>query len=492
MLMTKTERVGNRRVTRFGSRQQLARRIRFMNNDTTAFVPEKWAQESVRLLWEKMIYAGTVHRDFEDEIAEFGDIVHTRKISNLEADRKQNDLDNLATQDITATKIQVALNQRVYNTFVVGDGERSKSFQNLIQTYLEPAIGGCARFLDRCVGGQVYQFLGNLSGGLGLMSDSTGHGYLLDSRQVMNDNAAPDQGRYMGLASNSETMLQKHDLFKSAERRGDGGEALRNAMLGRVDGFDNFLSLNTPSVRNATKSATTTLSANASAGATSISAAASVTSGQYITVAGDMTPLRVTAVAGTGPYTLTLNRALLRNVTSSAVIQPYASGLINQASSIAAGDTTAAVSDGYPAGWMKGIVVDGTGVPKLGQMVSFKAVGGTVHSAEYCIVRVSSDNLTIWLDRPLEDTVANDDIVDYGPDGDYNFFYQRGAVALVNRPLALPEAGTGARGAVATFNNMSLRIVMTYDGLSQGTRITVDGLFGIKKLENLIGGCMLG
>lgn len=490
----KTVKIGNRSITRFGSRKKLARRLFYTGNDTSAFVPEKWAEESVRLLWEKMVYAGTVHRDFDPTVAEFGDIVHTRKISGLDADRKQNDLDDLDTQDITATKIQVALNQRVYNSFVVGDGERSKSFVNLIQTYLEPAIGGCARFLDRVVGGQVYQFLDNVCGGLGLMSDTTGHGYLLDARQVLNDNAAPDAGRYMGLASNSETQLQKVDLFKSAERRGDGGQALRNAMLGYVDGFDNFLSLNTPSVRNATKRTTTTMSAAYDAGVTTITTAASVTAGEYITIAGDMTPLRVLTVAGTGPYTLTLSRATLRAVASSAVVTPYASGLINQASAIAAGDTTAGVSDGYPEGWMKGIHVDGTGVPQVGQMVSFKAVGGTVHSPEYCIIRVvnNGSDYTIWLDRPIEDTVANNDIIDYGPNGDYNFFYQRGAVALVNRPLALPEAGTGARAATATFNNMSLRIVMTYDGKSQGTRVTVDGLFGVKKLEGLIGGCMLG
>lgn len=489
-MITQTVKIGNRSVTRFGTRKQLARRRHFLANDTSAFVPEKWAEESVRLLWEQMVYAGTVHRDFENEIAEFGDIVHTRKISGMEADRKQNDLDDLDTQDITATKIQVALNQRVYNSFVVGDGERSKSFVNLIQTYLEPAIGSCARFLDRVIGGQVYQFLDNRCGGLGLMSDTTGHGYLLDARQVLNDNSAPDAGRYMGLASNSETQLQKVDLFKSAERRADGGAALRNALLGRVDGFDNFYSLNTPSVRNATKRTTTTMSAAYEAGVTTITTAASVTAGEYITIAGDMTPLRVLTVAGTGPYTLTLSRATLRAVANSAVVTPYASALINQASPIAAGDTTAAVSDGYPEGWMKGIEFDGTGIPVVGQLVSFKAAGGTVYSPEYCIVRATSTK--IWLDRPLEDAVANNDIIDLGPNGDFNFFYQRGAVALVNRPLALPEAGTGARAATATFNNMSLRIVMTYDGKSQGTRVTVDGLFGVKKLEGDIGGCMFG
>lgn len=480
---------------RYGTRQQLSRPYnRFHGNDTTAFVPEIWAQESVNLLWEDMLYAGTVNRDFSNEVAEFGETVHTRKVGTFHAERKQNDLDDVVDQDLTATKIEVKLNQRLYISFVVGDGERSKSFKDLISTYLAPAMMGQARFLDRCIGGRVYQFLDNRCGGLGMLTASTGSDYMIDSRQVMNDNFVSFDSRWMALASGTETALQKVDLFKSAEKVGDGGLALRNALLGRKHGFDTFLDLNTPSVTSATKRTATTTAAAALKGATSISSTASVTAGEYITIAGDMTPLRVTAVAGTGPYTLTISRALIRDVASGAVLTPYASGLIDSGSAIAAGDTTDAVNDGYPEGWMGWIHVDGTGVPQQGQLVAFKAVGGTVHSPEYCIVQVraSGGDYEIMLDRPVEDVIADNDIVDYGPNGDFNFFYQRDALALVNRPLALPPSGAGARAAIGVANNMSLRVVITYDGKKQGTRITIDGLFGLKELDTDRGGVMLG
>jgi hypothetical protein len=489
--------VGGKKLIRYGSPLQLKRPYnRFHANDTSAFVPEIWAQESVNLLWEQMLYASTVHRDFDNEIAEYGETVHTRKIGKFTAERKQNDLDDVTDQDLTATKIEVKLNQRVYISFVVGDGERSKSFKDLIQTYLAPAMLGQAQFLDRCIGGQVYQFLGNMSGGLEQLTSTTGSDYLLDSRQVMNDNLVGAENRWMALASRTETALQKVDLFKSAERVGDGGIALREALLGRKHSFNNFLSINTPSVRNATKSTATTTAAAALAGALTVSSTASVAAGVYFTIVGDYTPLRVASVAGTGPYTLTLttNRPLMRAVASSAALQPYATGLIDQASPIAAGDTTLAVSDGYPEGWMKWIHVDGTGVPQQGQLVAFKAAAGTVHAPEYCITQVKAvaSDYEIMLDRPLEDAVADNDVVTYGPNGDFNFYYQREALALVNRPLALPEAGTGARAALGVANGMSLRVVMTYDGKKQGTRVTVDGLFGMAKLDDDRGGVMLG
>jgi hypothetical protein len=264
---------------------------------------------------------------------------------------------------------------------------------------------------------------------------------------------------------------------------------LRDAILGRKHGFNNFLSLNTPSVRGATKATATTTAAAGLAGDTSINITAAVTTGSYITIVGDYTPLRVLTSAGAGAAH-TFNRALLRAVGNGAVVQPYALGAINQVAAIAAGDTTAGVANGYPSGWMKHMEVDGTGVPKVGQLVSFKAAAGTVHSAEYCIIDV--DGTSILLDRPLEDTVADGDIVCYGPDGDYNFFLQREALALVNRPLALPVPGTGARAATGAYNNMSLRTTITYDGSKQATRVVVDALIGLKKLQTERGGVLLG
>lgn len=464
----------------------------YQGNDTSAYRPEVWANEAVRLLWEDMVYAGLVHRDFSPEIANFGETVHTRKPGTFVAKRKQNDLDDVDDQDVTATKIDVVLNQRVYISFVIGDGEKSKSFQDLFKIYLEPAMNGEARLLDQVIAGQVYQFLGNRAGGLGSLTSSNGHDYLMDARKVFNDSAVPSEMRWMGLSSPSETLLQKTALFKQAQQIGDQGQALRNALLGHLGGWNTFLSLNTPAVRGATQGTATTTAAAAAAGATSISSTAAIVTGAYFTIAGDMTPLRATTTAGSGPYTIGISRPLLNAVASGAVLQPYASGLINQGSAIAAGDTTLVVTDGYPKGWMKPIVVDGTGVPVVGQLVSFKAVGGTLYTPEYCIVQVLASGTQILLDRPLDNAVADNDIVDYGPNGDFNFGFRQPAVALVNRSMDIPEEGTGARANRAIFNNMSMRVVMTYDGKKQGTRVTLDSLFGIKPLDTAQGMCLLG
>ena len=65
-------------------------------------------------------------------------------------------------------------------------------------------------------------------------------------------------------------------------------------------------------------------------------------------------------------------------------------------------------------------------------------------------------------------------------------------IALVVRPLALPRPGTGAVAAVANWNNLSMRVVITYQGLNQGHLVTCDMLAGIAVLDTRLGGVLVG
>ena len=107
------------------------------DNDNTAFIPELWAAEGLAILQENMVIANLVHRDFENEIRQFGDVVNTRRPGNFQIRRKQ-DGTTLQNQDANATNVRVPLNQWFYTSFTIKDGEASKSFQDLVDIYLRP------------------------------------------------------------------------------------------------------------------------------------------------------------------------------------------------------------------------------------------------------------------------------------------------------------------------------------------------------------------
>jgi len=455
--------------------------------DTTAFNPALWANESLAILEENMIAAGLVHRDFEPVLAKYGDVVHTRRPGQFKAKRK--DLsDSVTVQDATATDVQVPLNQHVHTSFLIRDGEESKAFKDLVQVYLAPSMLAQARFIDQVVLGQYHRFLGNAYGGLGQLTGSVGRQYILGTRQKMNQNKAYIDGRNMVLNPATEAALLNLDLFTAAYAVGDQGTALKRAWLGQKLGFDMYMCQNMASVNTGatTLSGTVSNSGGYAAGTTVLTVTGftgAVTTGDWLTIGGDYYPHRISAHTETlgNTTSITLDTPLINAVLNAAAVTTYQSG--------------ATVTNGPYSGtttptWSKEITVTGLSVaPQVGQIVTF---GTSLTDPIYTIVDVDG-TAGFTLDRPLEKSdVANSAVVHLGPAGNYNMAFHRNALALVVRPLAQPMPGTGALSAVVNHNNLSMRATITYNGSSQGHLVTLDMLCGIALLDANLGALMLG
>jgi hypothetical protein len=115
----------------------------------------------------------------------FGDVVNTRQPASFKIRRKTDD-DDVETQDARSTNVQVPLDQHIYNSFVIKDGEASKSFQELVAIYLLPAMQVIARGVDRAVLGQVHKFLAGPAGRVGRLlnlDETNSKDYLLEARE---------------------------------------------------------------------------------------------------------------------------------------------------------------------------------------------------------------------------------------------------------------------------------------------------------------------
>jgi len=450
-------------------------------NSNDALIPEIWSNEALAILTENMVVTNLVHRDFSDEIARFGDMVHTSQPGSFTAKRKT-DSDSVTVQAANTTDIQVKLDQHFHTSFMIYDGEESKSMKDLVTTHLEPAVISIASALDQVVLGQYPQFLANSAGILGGLSSTTAKQYMLDTRKVMNENKAFVNGRNLIWNSDGETEALNTDIFLTADKVGDNGTALREASMGRKLGFNNFMAQNMPyvSIGNTTVTGAINNAAGYAVGVKTFTVdgfSAAISAGSYITIAGDMTPLRVVStVGGATPTAITVLTGLKTAVVDNAVITIYTPGAVNLVA-------------GYAANWAKEIVVDGFSVaPQVGQFVAF---GTSTATAVYTIIDVTGTT-GITLDRPLEAAIADNVTVNIGPAGSYNFAFHRNAIAFVSRPLATPRPGAGALSAVANYNNIAIRTTITYDGNNQGHLVTVDLLGGVKVLDTNLGAVLLG
>lgn len=454
-------------------------------NDNDALIPELWAMEGLAILEENMVMARLVHRDFSDEVANYGDVVNTRRPSEFTT-RRKTDADDVENQDAISTNVQVPLDQHVYVSFTIKDGEASKAFQDLVDIYLTPAAMQVARTVDRVLIGQAHQFLANKVGRLMEMDDTNAKDFLLECREKMNVNKAYPSGRNLVLSPQSETELLKTELFISAEKRGDEGTALREASLGRLLGFDSYMDQNVPAI---TKSSSVdyldgTVDEAEPVGETTINisiAGYAAVPGEYIWFSSEGQPHVVEASVGTG------------QTNSVNIVDPLETAITTS-------DTCTLfkacdLSANYSAGYSKGLVLTNytaSKPPVAGQLLAFGT--GTTRQV-YTIIEAYLDgsDYTIYLDRPLDLAVTSGaDTAFPGPSGAFNLAFHRNALALVTRPLALPNTSLGVRSSVGSYNDVAMRVSMQYDITSQGTIVTLDMLCGVALLDANLGCVLLG
>ena len=461
------------------------------SSGANGFIPELWASEGLAILQENMVIANLVHRDFENEIRQFGDVVNTRRPGVFQIRRKK-DGTTLANQDATATNVRVPLDQWFYTSFTVKDGEASKSFQDLVDIYLRPGMMTIARSVDRAVLGRVHGFLGapaDRVGRLGALSAYNSKDFVLEARERLNINKAPLEGRNLVLAPTSETALLKNELFIAAQQRGDFGSALESATLGRILGFDTYMDQNVNSVQGSTCDSIVGTVTNAmAAGAAIASQAVTVTGyevlgGEFCVAAGNDQPTYATTSTHGGSNTtaITLNEVNKYATLAAAPLTVYRSCLI-------AGTKL--------AGWVEAVTVDTysdpTLAPKVGQLIAFKHAGGTRHT--YTVIESYRANANgdpnpagavyaLYLDRPLEYDVTDEDTCFPGPAGALNVAFHRNALALVTRPLAIPNNAMGVLSHVGVYNDIAMRVSMQYSIKDGGTVVNLDILAGVAILD---------
>ena len=440
-------------------------------NDNDALIPEVWAQEALMILEANMVAAQLVYRDFENEVAKYGDVVNAHRPGTFVAKRKV-DGDSVTVQDATATNVPVKLDQHIHVSFMIYDGEESKSFKDLVAMYLSPALIAQAQGLDQVVLGQMYEFMEtNSVGKLGTDPDKAA---VIAANEVLNTNKCPVTGRNMIVTPNAEGALLELGDFTKVNESGST-QGLIDASLGKKFNFNFYMSQNCPSIAagNTVVTVATVNGAHA-AGSTLIAithgGCGAIVAGSWITIAGDMIPHMVTAsTGGATPSDMTITPALKSAVLTSAAITIYTPGAVNFVA-------------GYAGGWNKPLVINGfTVAPKVGQLTSFG-----VTAARYS--QMSTPTTTaMLLNRSLDVGVAHTNVVGIGPAGEYCFGFHKNAIALVTRPLVAPKAGTGALSYVANYNGLSIRVTITYNGEKQGHLVTVDLLAGVKTLDTNLG-----
>ena len=217
-----------------------------------AFKPEVWSAELLVALEKALVYAapGVVNRDYEGEIAQYGDTVRITSLADPTIGTYTPHTD-ITIEDVDDSNLVLLINQSKYFAFEIDDVDMAQ-IQNGGGLMTEAALESAYGLADA-----VDLYVAALYAGADAANKITTTAVtssLIAAQGLINlkvklDNAnVPTQSRYALIPPWFHgLLLQPGSGFVSVADSGTS-EALRNGNVGRAFGFDVFLSNNVTNV----------------------------------------------------------------------------------------------------------------------------------------------------------------------------------------------------------------------------------------------------
>lgn len=205
-------------------------------SELAAIIPETWASESLGYLQANVIMASLVRRDFENQIARFGDVVNLSSRSALVVKSKAAGT-QIDIQAPTNTNIAVQLTAHKYVAFGIEDIAEAQASDDVMAGYVEDGSAKLAEDVDSA----LLALYADAKNQVGTAGTNVGLSTVGNARLKLNIEKAPMRNRACVWSPKDEAALIILEQFSSAEKIGDDGTAMREASLGRILGFGHFM-----------------------------------------------------------------------------------------------------------------------------------------------------------------------------------------------------------------------------------------------------------
>ncbi|MDZ7703355.1 MAG: P22 phage major capsid protein family protein [Trueperaceae bacterium] len=207
------------------------------DTEADAAYPEFWLATAIGALRANTVMANLVRRDASSELADEGDIVNVTKRGDVTVRDKTEDTP-IQTDSPSNTKVPVAMDTHKYVAWTLEDTSDAKAVDEAVE-YVEDAMIGLAEAIDSDLLTLYSDVANDVGEGGQDITDST----ILDARKQLNDQKAPMSGRNLVVSSKDDRALLAIDKLSDGSTP-EGGQALREAQLGRIYGFDAFMDQN--------------------------------------------------------------------------------------------------------------------------------------------------------------------------------------------------------------------------------------------------------
>lgn len=215
------------------------------------FIPQIWSARLLENLHKTLVYgqAGVVNRDYEGEIAQWGDRVHINNIGPISVKdyTKNQDIDGPET--LTDDRRTLVIDQQKYFNFQIDDVDMAQTRPKLMDEAMREAAFALGDVADQFLADKYTEVAaGNEIGSQAspeALTPEDAYDAMVDMAVKLTESNIPRNGRWIVVPPWFHGLLLKDDRFVSfgtAENR----TPLQNGVIGRAAGFDVLESNNVP------------------------------------------------------------------------------------------------------------------------------------------------------------------------------------------------------------------------------------------------------
>ena len=216
------------------------------------YVPQIWSARLLANLDKALLLANspTINQNWEGEIRDVGDRVRIQRPGDITVGAYTKGTP-INYETPTSTTRTLVINQDQYYAFTIDDLDQVQSNVNLIDTYTRRAAYSLALTLDTHIAGlYTEQAAGDVAVNLVTTTDNM-YEKVVEAGENLDLKNVPRMGRWLVVSPKGYARLLKTEEFIKASDLGDA--VVQSGVVGRVAGFDIYMSNNLAAPSGTTK-----------------------------------------------------------------------------------------------------------------------------------------------------------------------------------------------------------------------------------------------
>ena len=214
----------------------------------TTFIPELWNARLLYALEKAHVATNLVNRNYEGEISNHGDTVHINTIGAITVKSYTKNTDIDAPETLTTTDQTLVIDQAKYFNFQVDDVDKVQAAGELVDTAMGRAAYALADVSDAyllgviAAGAAAGNTIGSAAAPVAITASNV-YENIVKLKTKLDKANVPNTGRTIVIPPDVHSLLLLDDRFAKSTATA-GQEALINGLVGRIAGFDVYMSNN--------------------------------------------------------------------------------------------------------------------------------------------------------------------------------------------------------------------------------------------------------